>query len=206
MEPQRYDADTTPAIMSGAYWAHFEDEPATGYRRQYWDRPLPAVSALLEETPARSAWGRLVADYLLEIGRELQATHRRAADALRALREREIAEASEEVLRLLREGLHLQARDSALRAAQQFPSDSRIRRLAEALDSRNKARVNPNTPRQPDRTQDFAWLRNPPGWARGKWVALAGGEVVAVEKTLAAVQRVLSDAKLPEPPLVHRVD
>ncbi len=119
---------------------------------------------------------------------------------------RAAAAQTEEVLRLLREGLHLQARDTALRAAQQFPGDSRIRRLAEALDSRNKARVNPNTPRQPDRTKDFAWLRNPPVWARGKWVALTGGKVVAVKKTLAAVQRVLSDAKLPDPVLVHRVD
>ncbi len=115
-------------------------------------------------------------------------------------------EAAEGVLALLREGLHLQARDAALRAAQQFPGDSRIGRLAGALDPRSKARVNPSAPRQPDRTKDFAWLRNPPAWARGKWVALAGGVVVASGDTLAAVQRVLHNAKRSGPLLVHRVD
>ncbi len=122
------------------------------------------------------------------------------------MRDATAAEASMEVRRLLREGLHLQARDAALRAAQQFPDDDRIGRLAGIFDSRNKARVNPDAPPQPDRSRDFAWLDNPPAWAHGQWVALVDGEVVAADESLREVDRALESIKPATPPLVHRVD
>ena len=44
-------------------------------------------------------------------------------------------------------------------------------------------------------------MRDPPAWARGKWVALAGGEVVAAEESLAEVELELSSLELGKQPL-----
>jgi hypothetical protein len=56
------------------------------------------------------------------------------------------------------------------------------------------------------RSEEFEWLRNPPESARGKWVALVGGEMIAAGEALADVLELLKSMDLPKSPLVHRVD
>jgi hypothetical protein len=55
-------------------------------------------------------------------------------------------------------------------------------------------------------SQELDWLRDPPQWARGKWVALAGREAVASAETLPDLVERLDSMELPKEPLVHRVD
>lgn len=114
--------------------------------------------------------------------------------------------AVEKILALLDSGAYLPARDLARQAAQRFPDHAEARRIADALDPRGKAVVRSGEPRQPDRREEFDWLKNPPAWARGKWVALAGREVLAADESLAEVDRILRATKLDKRPLVHRVD
>jgi hypothetical protein len=56
-----------------------------------------------------------------------------------------------------------------------------------------------------DRSEEIAWLQDPPKAARGKWVALVGGEAVAMAKKLEDVMETLDSMVLPKPPLIHQV-
>jgi hypothetical protein len=58
---------------------------------------------------------------------------------------------------------------------------------------------------QPSTHEEFAWLKSPPEWAYGKWVALVGSEAVAVADTLAEVDEILSSKTLAKTPLIHHV-
>ncbi len=110
------------------------------------------------------------------------------------------------VLGLLGEGSYLSARKLAREALRRFPGDARARRIADVFEPHGKAVSRPDGPRQPDRRQEREWLRDPPAWARGRWIALVGGEVVAAEESLAEVEQKLSSLELDKQPLVHRVD
>ncbi len=114
--------------------------------------------------------------------------------------------ASERVLALLGEGSYLSARRLAREALRRFPEHVGTRRIADVFEPRGKASIRPDGPRQPDRRQEFDWLRDPPEWARGKWIALVGAEVVAADESLAEVERKLRFLELDKQPLVHRVD
>ncbi len=114
--------------------------------------------------------------------------------------------ASERVLTLLGEGSYLSARRLAREALRRFPEHAGTRRIADVFEPRGKAAIRPNGPRQPDRRQEFDWLRDPPEWARGKWIALVGAEVVAADESLEEVERKLRSLELGKQPLVHRVD
>ncbi len=115
-------------------------------------------------------------------------------------------EAIERIRALLGAGSYLSARQVAREASRRFPEHAGVRRISGVFDTRGKATVRPNGPRQPDRREEFDWLRDPPAWARGKWVALVGAEVVAAGESLAELERKLRTLEIAKRPLVHRVD
>jgi len=80
--------------------------------------------------------------------------------------------AVEQILAFLGKDEYLTARRLAREAARRFPDHARVRKIAGVFDPRGKAVVRPGGPRQPDRSREFEWLRHPPDWAHGKWVAL----------------------------------
>lgn len=114
--------------------------------------------------------------------------------------------AIEKILALLGGGSYLVARQLAREAIRRFPEHAGVRRIAGVFEPRGKATVRPDGPRQPDRREEFDWLRDPPASARGKWVALVGAEVVAADESLAELERKLRSLELAKRPLVHRVD
>ncbi len=59
---------------------------------------------------------------------------------------------------------------------------------------------------EPSTDEEFEWLRSPPQWARGKWVALLGSEAIASADTLAELVEALKPMELPRQPLVHHID
>lgn len=113
--------------------------------------------------------------------------------------------AIDKVMLLLDEDRFGTARRMAAEALARFPDNGRVQGAWGIFENRNKARVNPAGPRQPSREKEFAWLRNPPSWAFGKWVALVDSEAVAVADTLAEVLATLKSKTFPKQPLVHRI-
>ena len=111
----------------------------------------------------------------------------------------------EQILARLGKGLYLPARDLAREAAARFPGHARLQKLWWSFDNRGKSWVAPGGP-EPSRAKEFEWLRHPPEWARGKWVALVGSEAVAVGETLREVAESVRSQNLSRRPLVHRID
>jgi len=111
----------------------------------------------------------------------------------------------DEILALLGEERFRSARRLAEEAIARFPEHRRVRNAWTIFDTRGKARVTSGGP-EPDTDEEFEWLRHPPEWARGKWVALVGREAVAAADTLAEVLETLRARTFPKRPLVHRVD
>ncbi len=111
----------------------------------------------------------------------------------------------EQVLTLLGKGLFLRARDLAKEAAARFPEHARLQKLWWFFDNRGKSRPS-SLPPGPNREEEFEWLRHPPGWARGKWVALVGSEAIAVGDTLKEVAESARSRRPSRRPLVHRID
>ncbi|MCP4658926.1 MAG: hypothetical protein GY856_26235 [bacterium] len=109
-----------------------------------------------------------------------------------------------EIRSLLSDGQVLMARRMAIEAARRFPEHPRIQTARRILDSDGKPILRPGN--EPSTTEEFEWLRNPPQWARGKWVALLGREAVASASTLVELAQTLESMELPRKPLVHRVD
>lgn len=112
---------------------------------------------------------------------------------------------AEQILARLGQGLYLPARDLAREAAARFPSHARLQKLWWSFDNRGKSWVASGGP-EPGRAREFEWLRHPPEWARGKWVALVDSEAVAVGDTLREVAESVRSQNLSRRPLVHRVD
>ncbi len=110
------------------------------------------------------------------------------------------------ILALLGDGSYLVARQLAHEAIRRFPSHAGVRRISGVFETRGKAASRADGPRQPDRREEFEWLRDPPAWVRGKWVALVGAEVVAADESLVEVENKLRSIELAKRPLVHRVD
>jgi hypothetical protein len=98
----------------------------------------------------------------------------------------------------------LGARELAIEAAECFPEHIGLRKARRVLAEGGSAVVPGH--RDVNRDAEFRWLRDPPEWARGKWVALAGATVVASADTLDEVVRIVHSRQLPVPPLVHLVD
>lgn len=112
--------------------------------------------------------------------------------------------AADAVLALMSEERFQSARRLAAEAVARFPEHPRVRGLWAIFDTHGKAKVGSEGP-QPSRAEDFAWLRNPPEWARGKWVALVAGQAVAAADTLAEVAESLRSQSFDRIPLVHHI-
>jgi hypothetical protein len=110
----------------------------------------------------------------------------------------------ERILGLLSKSHYREARDLAAAALARFPDHERVQWAWDIFEIRGKATVSEEGP-EPPRDHEFAWLRDPPDWARGKWVALVGREAVAVGETLAEVSASVRSQNLARRPLVHRV-
>lgn len=113
--------------------------------------------------------------------------------------------AADAVLRLLSEEKFQSARRLAAEALARYPEHPRIRGIWSIFDVRGKARVGSGGP-SPSRAAEFAWLRDPPDWAHGKWVALVGGQAVAAAESLEEVADLIQGRSFARTPLVHRVD
>jgi hypothetical protein len=98
----------------------------------------------------------------------------------------------------------LGARQLAIEAAARFPRHAGLRAVRRVL-AEGRATVAPGQ-RDVGRVEEYRWLSDPPDWARGKWVALAGATVVASADTLDEVVKAVQSRRLSPPPLVHRVD
>lgn len=109
------------------------------------------------------------------------------------------------ILSLLGEERFPTARRMAAAAVARFPEHARVRRAWGIFDPRGKATVGSGGP-EPPTTEEFNWLRDPPEWARGKWVALVGSEAVAAADTLAEVLETVRSLDLPKRPLAVRID
>ncbi len=113
--------------------------------------------------------------------------------------------AAERILALLEADLYLPARELAAQATERFPDDLRLKTIWKVFDTGDKSWIAPGGP-EPSRRKELEWLRQPPEWARGKWVALVGSEAVAVGESLKEVADAVRAQELANQPLVHRVD
>ena len=109
-----------------------------------------------------------------------------------------------EIRSLLADGQVRRARLLAARAASRYPDHAEISNAKRILND-GKAEVGSRGP-EPNTDDEFTWLRNPPEWAHGKWVALLGREAVAVAESLAELVETVRSMSLPRQPLVHRID
>ncbi len=87
------------------------------------------------------------------------------------------------------------------------PSDDRVdeplRRLRVVLAEPVVRRRFPAPVKRPG--DDFDWLRRNAGRYSGKWVALADGELLAADESLAALRRSLRDLAPKIKPFLHRL-
>ena len=113
--------------------------------------------------------------------------------------------AVERILALLEKDLYLPARDLATKALERFPNHPRLKAISRVFNPKGRSWIAQGGP-EPGRGEEFEWLRNPPEWARGKWVALVGSEAVAVGETLKEVAESVRGQELSRRPLVHRID
>ncbi len=102
----------------------------------------------------------------------------------------------------IRESRILLARQVAAEGTTRFPDHAELRN-ADRILSGGQATPHPGT--EPNTDEEFEWLRNPPAWVRGKWVALVGRKAIAVADTLAEVMASIRAMDLPKKPLVHRI-
>jgi hypothetical protein len=109
------------------------------------------------------------------------------------------------ILALLAKDLYLPARGLAAEAIERFPDHPELKKLWRVFDNRGKSWIAPGGP-EPGRKEEFEWLRHPPEWAHGKWVALIGCEAVATGDTLREVTESVRSQKFSRRPLVHRID
>lgn len=112
--------------------------------------------------------------------------------------------AAEAILALLSKEHFRGARSMAVEAVARFPGNARVQDLWSIFDTRGKAKMGTGGP-GPKRTKEFAFLRDPPEWAYGKWVALIEGQAVAIADTLAEVMESLESKTFDRLPLVHRI-
>ncbi len=110
-----------------------------------------------------------------------------------------------QILTLISDGQLLSARRIAVEAAVRFPDHAKLRTARRMLAGGGNPSLSSRGP-EPSTDEEFSWLRSPPEWARGKWVALIGREAVASADTLVELVESLKSMDLPRRPLVHRID
>ena len=97
------------------------------------------------------------------------------------------------------------ARSLATEAMARFPDHPRAQGIWKMLDNRGKAKISPSGT-QPSTDEEFEWIKHPPEWAAGKWVALAGSEAVTAADTLVELEEAVDFMDLPQLPLAVHVD
>ena len=112
---------------------------------------------------------------------------------------------AQEVLALLGKERYRSARSLAAEALARFPDHARVRGIWGIFENRGKAKISP-LGAQPSTDEEFEWLKHPPEWAAGKWVALVGSEAVASADTLAELEEAIDSMNLPKMPLAARID
>lgn len=95
------------------------------------------------------------------------------------------------------------ARRMAARAAALFADHPWIEKANRVL---NPSRIVAEPATAPDRTREFAWLRQHSAQYRGQWVALLGAELLASGPDVEEVLREVRSRNLQAHPLVHRID
>lgn len=102
----------------------------------------------------------------------------------------------------IREGRIVQARETAAEGLRLFPDHAALANADRIL---AVGKATPSRGTEPSTDEEFEWLRDPPAWAHGKWVALVGSKAVAVADTLAEVMDTIRASDLPKKPLVHHI-
>lgn len=88
-------------------------------------------------------------------------------------------------------------------AVQRYPTFASIQRLWSVL---QPGEVRRSALRGQDRSAEIRWLREHGGQHKGKWVALAGGELMAASDRLGSVLKMLSKAAAGIRPFLHYVE
>lgn len=109
----------------------------------------------------------------------------------------------ERILLLLNQERFSTAKELIRVAAERFPEHPRIRAARRGFLDPPKARGLPAT--EVDRSEEYAWLRDPPREYRGKWVALIRREVVAAADDLLDLIGSLEGKTFSRPTLIHQV-
>lgn len=108
----------------------------------------------------------------------------------------------EAIRSLLANGQAGVARRAAAEGAARFPDHPWIQKANRVI---NPHRVVTGPAKAPDRTREFAWLREHGGQYRDQWVALLGDELLASGSDLEDVLREVRARGLEAQSLVHRV-
>jgi len=108
----------------------------------------------------------------------------------------------ESLSKLLEEGHIGAARRLTAEAGRRFPDHDRIRLAKRVL---NDGVATPDPYVQPTAAAESEWLDHPPEEARGKWVALIGGELVGMADTVDELMESLASKDLKLIPLVHHL-
>ncbi len=108
----------------------------------------------------------------------------------------------ERLRQLLEEGQIGEARRLTAEAVHRFPQHPRIR-LAKRVLNDGRATANPWI--QDTAAAEIAWLDDPPAVARGKWVALIGGELVGMADSAEELVDSLAAKNLSQLPVVQYV-
>lgn len=112
-------------------------------------------------------------------------------------------EALDRARSFLTQGQLTEARQFLEDAVRDFPADESLRALAKIV-SRNKA--TPLPIKFPRRDQDFRWLKANREQYKGKWVALLGGDLLAVGGSMKEVLSAIRAQQIQGAPLVHKVE
>ncbi len=108
----------------------------------------------------------------------------------------------EAIRSLLADGEAGAARRTAAEGAARFPSHPWLKKTDRII---NPSRIVSRPADAPDRTQEFAWLREHSARYQGCWVALLADELLAFGEELEAVLREVRARGLESKVLVHRI-
>lgn len=108
----------------------------------------------------------------------------------------------ETIRSLLANGEAGAARRTAAEGAARFPDDPWLKKTHRII---NPNRITSEPADAPDRTLEFAWLREHAARYRGRWVALLKDELLASAPNLETVLNKIRERDLEARALVHRI-
>lgn len=106
----------------------------------------------------------------------------------------------DQIRSLVREGRIFEARNLLEAAGDLVPAGSKIREVLAP------PRVRKSPEKGVDRSSEFHWLKTKADAYRGKWVALAGEDLVSCAGSLKDLLAQLDSLQLPREPLIHHVE